>query len=241
MMNHSHAIVGPGLTPSNIVWRYMDFAKFVDFLETRSLRLTQADKFPDKFEGSFTLSIKKEIEKAYTENKIKFTYSEFKNKLRERVYISCWRNSTTDSMAMWQLYGQADCALAITTTISRIDQAVLANEYLYKTYIRKVKYVDYSDNPEIQISPYSNIFSYKHNAYEYEKEVRIILDRYHEDFSKESMCDSVLLNIDVGKFLTGVIISPQAPDWFDSLVRKIMYRYDFDVEVKKSKLSSDPI
>ena len=86
-------IVDSGLTPSNILWRYMDLAKFIDLLESRSLRLSRADKFSDKFsdkfEGSFTPSLKLLIEKAYDDNGLQMTYREFKDKLRERIYINC--------------------------------------------------------------------------------------------------------------------------------------------------------
>ena len=35
-----------------ILWRYMDFTKFVSLLETRTLFLARADKLGDPFEGS---------------------------------------------------------------------------------------------------------------------------------------------------------------------------------------------
>ena len=35
------------------VWRYMDFTKFVSFIDSRRLYFTRADKFDDPFEGSW--------------------------------------------------------------------------------------------------------------------------------------------------------------------------------------------
>ena len=35
------------------VWRYMDFTKFVSFIDSRTLYFTRADKFGDAFEGSW--------------------------------------------------------------------------------------------------------------------------------------------------------------------------------------------
>lgn len=34
------------------IWRYMDFTKFVDLLDTKTLFFTRADRFDDQFEGS---------------------------------------------------------------------------------------------------------------------------------------------------------------------------------------------
>jgi len=237
----SYDIVDSGLTPSNILWRYMGLAKFIDLLESRSLRLSRADKFSDKFEGSFTPSLKLLIEKAYNDNGIKLTYPEFKDKLRERIYINCWCNRQTDSIAMWQLYGQSDNAIAVTTTVSRIRNAVLDSKYPLKTYIRKVKYIDHLDNPEIEIKPYSNIFSYKQNAYDYEKEVRIVLDLYHETYKDSDIPKSISMHVKLENFISAVVISPFAEEWFSDLVKSIMIRYKLDVPVKPSRLSFEPV
>jgi len=39
------------------VWRYLDFKKFVDLLESSELFFPRADKFDDKFEGTYPESI----------------------------------------------------------------------------------------------------------------------------------------------------------------------------------------
>jgi hypothetical protein len=36
------------------LWRYMDFAKFVALLTSKKLFLSRADKFEDRFEGSYS-------------------------------------------------------------------------------------------------------------------------------------------------------------------------------------------
>jgi len=234
-------IVDSGLTPSNILWRYMDLGKFIDLLESRSLRLSRADTFSDKFEGSFTPSLKLLIEKAYDENGLQMTYREFKDKLRERIYINCWCNRKTDSIAMWKLYGQSDNAIAVTTTVSRIRNAVMGSKYPLKTYIRKVNYIDHLDNPEIEIRPYSNIFSYKQKAYDYEKEVRIVLDLYHEMYKDREIPKSISIPAKLEDFISAVVISPFAEEWFSDLVKSIMIRYKLDVPVTPSKLSFEPV
>jgi len=219
----------------------MDFAKFVDLLETGCLKLTRANKFPDKFEGSFTPTIKKAIEKAYADNNIKCSYRHFKSELRNNVYISCWQNSTKDSMAMWQLYGQSNCGIAVTTTVPRIHRAIMESKYHNSAYIRRVNYIDHSADPEIDIQPYSTVFSYKHDAFEYEKEVRIILDRFDLGFNKENNVEVIALQVDLPHFLSGIFVSPSAPEWFRELLKKVIKKYAFDFEVERSQLSMEPI
>jgi hypothetical protein len=48
---------------SNIIWRYMDFTKFVSLLDRSALFFARADKFKDQFEGSWT---KKNFERMTT-------------------------------------------------------------------------------------------------------------------------------------------------------------------------------
>ena len=53
------------LANDQILWRYMDLAKFVSMLESNALWLARADSFPDKHEGKFPDEMRKLIEKAY--------------------------------------------------------------------------------------------------------------------------------------------------------------------------------
>ena len=36
------------------IWRYLDFTKFVSYLDRKALFFTRADKLDDRFEGKFT-------------------------------------------------------------------------------------------------------------------------------------------------------------------------------------------
>ena len=36
----------------SVIWRYLDFPKFVSLLKDRALFMTRADKFDDVFEGA---------------------------------------------------------------------------------------------------------------------------------------------------------------------------------------------
>jgi len=51
------------LRSNQILWRYFDLAKFLDFLMRDRLYFARGDQFPDKFEGSFTKSLRSKINK----------------------------------------------------------------------------------------------------------------------------------------------------------------------------------
>ena len=108
------------LKGTDVLWRYLDAAKFFDFIHHQTLFFCRGDQFEDKFEGAFTESLKHAIEKSYQDNQIDFTYEEFRKRLRERVFVNCWHKSRDDSMAMWSIYGRSSCSVAITTTVEQL-------------------------------------------------------------------------------------------------------------------------
>lgn len=49
--SHPNLIIPPNET---VLWRYMDFARFIDLLERRVLWFPRADQFDDPLEGTWT-------------------------------------------------------------------------------------------------------------------------------------------------------------------------------------------
>lgn len=130
--------VSPALNDSDVLWRYLDAAKFLDLLHNQSLFFSRGDQFEDKFEGAFTDSLKHSIQRSYEVNKIHFTYEEFRERLRERVFVNCWHRSSDDSMAMWSIYGRSPCSVAITTTVGRLKKSLEDQNLPYNISIEKV-------------------------------------------------------------------------------------------------------
>ena len=94
-------------------------------------------------------------------------------------------------------------------------------------------------------------FGVKFDAYEYEKEVRLlVLDESAPVTSKimtapvpESGDDLHIPITDLESFVTGVSVSPKAPDWFVSVLRELTPRFGIHPEripVRKSALFTGP-
>lgn len=251
VLRKQRLLVDDGLQDKNVLRRYFDTAKFVLLLQTKSLFFCRADLLQDKFEGAFTRSIKELIDSAFGSNNISSTAEEFKKSLRERIFLNCWSLGLDDNMAMWKMYGGHDYAVAITTTVGQLREAIesyLDSNKKKRSYhelggfmIKPVQYVKHWRDPKLDINPYSNIFRYKVTAYEFEQEVRVILDRYHETVDQAPTDNGVSIGIDLNKFLRSVVISPDAPDWFHDLIRKLTEKYGVNVEVRRSMLSFDPL
>lgn len=230
--------VGKDLDEGMVMWRYLDTAKFLDLLETRTLFFCRADKFSDKFEGAFTESVRHAIEDAFQSKNTGLSFTDFKERLRKRVFVNCWHASGDDSMAMWSLYGRSTAAVAVTTTVGQLRDA-LKLPYS-RSAIKKVKYVKHWRDPNIVYEPYSNVFSYKVKAYEYEKEVRVIIDRYEENIDDATLPGGIPGTVVLPDLLRSIVIHPEAEPWFEKLIRNVVKRYELSVEVRRSKLAFAP-
>ncbi|MBA5864840.1 MAG: hypothetical protein GDA65_19335 [Nitrospira sp. CR1.1] len=233
--------VSPELDDQDVLWRYLDAAKFLDFLHHQTLFFTRGDRFEDKFEGAFTKSLKHSIERSYRDNNIDYTFDQFRRRLRECVFVNCWHRGQDDSMAMWQIYGRSSCSLALTTTIGQLRQSLQEQDLPYDLAIEKVQYVKHWDDPALDIAPYSRVFAYKTNAYEYENEVRVLIDRFAGEFDNEILEVGMPIKVAHKTLLRSIVVAPEAPVWFELLVREVVRRYGITVSVSRSMLASQPL
>lgn len=232
---------GEPLRRDTVLWRYLDAAKLFDFFENSTLFFCRADHFSDKFEGAFTPSLRAQIGEAHARGEIDYDYEQFKRRMRESVFINCWHRNQDDSAAMWALYGKSECAVALTTTVGQLADTV---EHIaeHKISIARVEYVKHWSDPKLDVSPdYTRIFAYKTKAYEYEKEVRVIIDRTRDASAPDLRQPGIVVPIDADRLLRTIVIAPDAPPWFENLVRQSAQRYGIRAPVRRSKLATDPI
>lgn len=230
------------LRPDTVLWRYLDAAKLFDFFENATLFFCRADHFSDKFEGAFTPSLRQQISEAYAKGEIDYTYEQFKRRMRQSVFINCWHRNQDDSAAMWALYGKSECAVALTSTVGQLADTLRGVETEHDIAIERVEYVKHWSDPKLDVSPaYARIFAYKTKAYEYEKEVRVIIDRTRCDPIPESFQSGIVVPIAPSRLLRSIVIAPDAPPWFERLVRQSALRYGIKAPVRRSRLATDPI
>lgn len=224
---------------NNVLRRYLDVPRFINFLMSSSLYFCRTDLFPDKFEGSFTPSVRDAICAAYKINKIENTYEKFKKELRESVFISCWSLGVDDNMALWQRFGSTNNCLAITTTVKKLKVALNQFNGIGQLSIRKVDYIRHWKDPAIDVNPYSSVFRYKAVGYEFEKEVRIIIDRF--DFKSGEKDNGVLVPTDLSSFIRSIVVSPECSTWFRSVIKDISAKYGISCPVRNSSMAKEPI
>jgi hypothetical protein len=78
-------------------------------------------------------------------------------------------------------------------------------------------------------------------AYAFEQEVRIIIDRFHEQFDMDLVDNGMSVKVSLRKLLRSIVVAPEAPSWFVKLVQEVTHRYGILAPVRRSKLTSMPL
>jgi hypothetical protein len=226
------------------IWRYLDFTKFVYLLENNALFFTRADKFGDKFEGSYPkLTIKSRKERF--DPKSSDYLSRFAKKLTEVVLINSWHINNNESEAMWKLHLKSNEGVAVQSTFKQLNDS-FACDTENQVYIGKVKYIDYNSD-SFQEGNFFQPYLCKRKSFEYEQELRAIT-LYQpininspkfliEDFKFKG----IDLPIDIKILIEHVYVSPYAPTWFFNIIKSVIKRYHLDLEPLQSSLVDTPL
>lgn len=227
----------PELKQHQIVRRYLDLPKFLDLLRSQHLYLRRADGFTDRFEGALTPAVREALDQAHRGGQISYGANEFYVRARQGNYVSCWNLGARDNMALWQLYGGAATSVVVTSTVDKLLAA--AFEWGESVFIHKVRYIDHFKNPNMVVGGTGvDILQFKHDAYGYEKEVRIVVSRLRT--WKTNPAGIRLPLGDLNKVIRSVVVAPEAPPWFFNLVEDVTGKYGVSQPVRRSKLTKLP-
>lgn len=182
-------------TPETVLWRYMDFSKFVALLKDGALYFARADHLGDPFEGARGIAQREEEWKAYCleyfreairtapgqteevsperiEEEAERLYRDFevvgKREIRN-TFVSCWHANEGESEALWRLYCPPPIpGIAIRTEFGALDRA------LDDSFFIKFGYVQYVNFAETFAGTYDRIF-WKRASLSHEAEVRGVI------------------------------------------------------------------
>ncbi len=259
----------PPDNPDSKIWRYMNLAKFISVLEYHSLYFVRADRLieNDQYEGhynpqNFLLSDKqfKDLPEEWKgangiKNELEWALMRinFKSSIEQSVYqrevtfVNSWHIKEYESDAMWKIYLSNDEGIAIQSTYKRlVDSLNDCNDF--SVYIGTIKYIDY-EKDRIPFGNGLKPFMHKRNHFEHEEELRALIwtpqDGKNDirDPSNNKYKGIFGLNIPVilDTLVERVYIAPKASSWNADLIRAILKRYDLDVDVRHSILSTKTI
>lgn len=208
-----------------LLWRYIDFSKFLNLLESERLFLTRADKFEDTYEGYYP--------------KDKSDNSLYLEKLRQVAYISCWHMNECESAAMWDLYAKRENGIALATTFKSLKTALAKSGDIEVcggiVSYEKLSEINYSELKMQNKYFAEKIFITKRTSFEHEREFRLLLIDEAEVRSMEADWRNYENGhwvygreheIDLGRLIKKVYISPFAKSYFVETVIKVLNKYE---------------
>ncbi|WP_141532721.1 hypothetical protein [Bacillus cereus] len=235
-------------TPSDDtkIWRYMDFTKFVNLLDTQSLFFVRSDKFDDPFEGlypeknKFLWKIPPILPIEGSDFDFYRTMEQFNSWHRKHTTINCWHMNNYESAAMWDLYLKNGDGIAIQSTVLNFKNSLdVTDEAIY---LGEVNYIDYTE----EAIPKDNAFwpyTYKRRSFEHEREIRAIATINVDDgsdainFNADSPVEfGIQVECNIEALIENIYVSPNSPKWFGELVRSVCKKYELDKKIIKSKL-----
>lgn len=226
---------------STIIWRYIDFEKFVDLILTGQLFFCRSDKFDDPFEGIFKL-------KNFEETKEMFKNQQ---KTKKYYFLNCWHINEAQSDAMWKIFLKTNNGIAIKSSIGGLIKSLKSEKedvHISRIYYRdyeKITYEELHDEEQNQLfdgrGSSVNQFNYKRIGFEHEKELRLYyIDLPIPHISKEASQRELLshkrINVNLNDLIEEIVVAPFADEWFRGLVEKITLKFNLDFKITQSEL-----
>jgi len=242
--------------PSALLWRYMDFAKFVSLLRDGALFFSRADLLGDRYEGAKGLLANKSKWDQYY---LKWFREALRNpppgadfglspeELEKRAqkfivdlealgkdglrttFVSCWHESEGESEALWRLYCPPSSAgVAIRTTFTALNLSLGDDP---DTKIGRVRYIDFRKS---FAGPNDAIFR-KRQSLSHEREARAVIHRIEARDEP-----GIRVPADLKQLMQALVISPFAPVWFQDVLNETMSRFNVVAPTMTSDLTSEP-
>lgn len=238
------------------VWRYLDLAKYLSILHSRSLFFPRATQLGDPFEGSVSRQavearqaflgarpIKEgatSVQHAEQMAKSNALWGEALKNMVQEYFVSCWHLNEHESAAMWKLYSASGYSVAIRTKYS-----TLAKELPVVANLGLVKYIDY----DADFMPYGNslhTIMHKRRSFEHEREVRAVVWELNcKEVAPYLLKGATEWGLEVPvepeHLIEMVLVSPFAPPWFYGVVRAATEKVCPSLVVAGSSMSRSPL
>lgn len=250
-------------------WRYLTFSKFISLITYRALWFPKLNILRDQYEGSLPARTEAQMHQNNQKWKSKFTSSEHQKQIdawpsdnvndgRELTIVNCWFIDTIESKRMWDEYVGSSEGVAIRSTIRKLATYVYA--YPEWSHIGKVKYVDlqsYGMTTYKGSQAHERAFLKDKEKYSHEQEVRLTSMSIKspgcagmdgkpltkEDYTGKNMNNfenpGLYIGVELKKLMDSIVLAPNAPKWFELLVKRIVALSGLDCGVERSQTENN--
>jgi len=258
-LNRRHIKYDGDILPNTLIWRYMNFAKFIDFLITKSLWFSKIDRFNDEKEGYLELNnfhkycyLKAEgddyslkFTDSFDEQDDDIDFSDFIKQMYEKtrkniknIYVNSWHISDVENELMWLAYGEDKNSVAIRCEFQSLLNFFQSEEY-YNFDIRAINYYDHKEIRFELLDRLAPAFT-KRKRFKSENELRLIayrfegIDQDNDNYKviedeNGKVLSGIKIDLDFDNSKYEVVVSPYSEEWFAELIMEIGKKYQFDV------------
>jgi hypothetical protein len=193
------------------IWRYMDFWKFESLVKRRSLYLCRLDRLQDRFEGRLSQQQIREMNgwlDSVGHPQLVQTEKKHRQRKRKQTFVSCWCMSEHDLDLMWKAYTHDTQAVAIQSTIERLERvADKATEY-WPLDVSGVKYVHHVEGEFIDCLDGFDAVICKDVHFELDHEIRLI----HWPNIQEPTPEETVLPVDLLTLIESIVLHQRLDD-----------------------------
>ena len=237
--------------PRSCIWRYVEFWKLRDLVQTGQLYLRRADKLEDEHEGLPPIEYERVL------NRSTFDLNDIRKRdhdigslaqFRQSFYVSCWHLHVGETATMWARYGKDGVAI-----VSRYDllKQVL-HPLLDKVMVGLIRY----GTGHLTGWNVIRFVTTKREEYSSEREVRAMIwltdtgDGMNRHFDLTNLPHDrpiydppptlpvgIRCDIDVASLITEVVVSPFAPAGRLAEVRALLAAAGITADVHESPLT----
>lgn len=193
------------------LWRYIEFWKFLDLLETSEMYFSKIMDLGDQNEGRipkkiYQMMVEKDKELGRT-NMFSENYNGYlENNLRNKILVSSWNASEHESFAMWKMYAKEKLGVAIKTDLNSLKKSFDVTDR--DIYIGEVEYYN-DEKPRYRTGNLFSSFLVKHHYYKFESEVRC-MNQIKDKTEDVEVEETNRISVDLNFLIKEIYISPFA-------------------------------
>jgi len=234
------------------IWRYLDLAKLLDLLQSRSLHFARIDTLDDPYEATLPFRNALQNEATIMEimtfpdtkqdpDKLRKMFQQATHFVRQTLFVNCWHAGNRESAALWRMYGSNKGSVAIQSTYGK-----LANVLSEDAYLGLVRYLDFHSLVEgLAMGNLLHRPMCKRKEFAHEREVRAFVCQEDPagEVSAELKADRPLgrkLGVDLDVLIESIRLQPTMPEWMATSIKELTGRHGLTANVVQSQLDAEP-
>ena len=245
------------------LWRYMTFPKYISLITYGALWFSKLNILVDAYEGAMPtradadLMVEYQSSKRYIEPSLHGQIDSVNKRNvedgRELILANCWFLGEAESERMWEEYAAGSEAIAIKSTVAALAQCVFCDER--HSRIGKVKYIDFAtyEMTRYEASQAIERAFLKSLSFSHEQEIRIVTLSFKggncvnidgtpmmpSDYAGAKMNNfdqpGLHIQVDLRNLIKATVLAPNAPKWFEQLVKRIVSVSGVGAPVQRSR------